>query len=195
MSEIDEPFVPAHGTSETLYLQLRGIAHARFAKLPASHAVQATDLLHEVWAKLAARPWNDREHFVSTFARSAQQILVDLARRSVRRKSREREHAAIRFDGDLHAITWQDPIGRPEEFLLLDEAITALRAESPTAADHLLTHLLLDVPVETIAASCEPPVSTRTVQRTLKAARLWIHRWMTRRLEGTAAAGPPGEAP
>jgi RNA polymerase sigma factor (TIGR02999 family) len=199
-----DQFDASSETSETLYLQLRRIAQARFARLPVSHAVQATDLLHEVWAKLAERPWNDREHFVSTFARSAQQILVDVARQRARRRDRHRQYAEMRLDDAASAAAWRDPVGHPEEFLLLDEAITALRLESPTAADQLLTHLLLDVSVETIANSCEPPVSTRTVQRNLKTARLWVHRWMSRRLErdaagsdelgdGPAASDPLGE--
>lgn len=193
MSSNGDPFDPTEETSETLYLQLRRIAQHRFSRMPASEAVQATDLLHEVWSKLAARPWNDREHFVATFARSAQQILVDLARERHRRRDRDRRHAIARLDVAMAAPDWHDPIGHPEEFLLLDEAITALREESPAAADQLLTHLLLDVPVATIAATCEPPISERTVQRNLATARLWIHRWMTRRLDPAPGSGPaPG---
>lgn len=188
MSSDRDQFNASSETSETLYLQLRRIAQARFARLPVSHAVQATDLLHEVWAKLAERPWNDREHFVSTFARSAQQILVDLARQRARRSDRHRRYAEMRLDDASSAAAWRDPVGHPEEFLLLDEAIAALRLESAAAADQLLTHLLLDVSVETIATSCEPPISTRTVQRNLKTARLWVHHWMSQRLDGDATA-------
>lgn len=197
MSSIEDRFHPTTDTSETLYLQLRRIAEGRFRQLPVDEAVQATDVLHEVWTRLAARPWNDRQHFVATFARAAQHILVDIARRSRRRRERERRHAALRLDGDVTAATWHDPIGHPEEFLLLDEAIEALRRESPTAADQLLTHLLLDVPVRIIAEASEPPTSPRTVQRNLAAARLWIHRWMTRRLEGGEddRPAPPADAP
>ncbi len=198
MSPIEDRFDPRTDTSETLYLQLRRIAEARFRKLPVDEAVQATDVLHEVWSRLAARPWNDRQHFVATFARGAQHILVDIARRTRRRRERERRHAELRLDRDVSAATWQDPVGHPEEFLLLHEAIEALRRESSAAADQLLTHLLLDVSVRTIAEASEPPVSVRTVQRNLAAARLWIHRWMTRRLgtdgSGTATGPASGDA-
>ena len=196
VSSIDDRFDPSTDTSETLYLQLRRIADIRFRQLPVDEAVQATDILHEVWSRLAARPWNDRQHFVATFARAAQNILVDIARRTRRRRERERRHGNLRLDGDVSAATWHDPIGHPEEFLLLHDAIEALRAESPAAADQLLTHLLLDVPVRTIAEVSEPPVSPRTVQRNLAAARLWIHRWMSRRLAAgdSPAAGEPPSA-
>lgn len=179
----DQPrFEPAEDTSETLYVQLRRIAGARFDRLPASEAAGATDLLHETWAKLAARDWNDRHHFVSTFARAAQQILIDVARKSARRQAGIGRPRVL--DEDLTAASWQDPVGHPEAYLRLADAIEDLRAESPEAADFLLTHLLLDVPVETIAASTHPRKSVRTVQRTLKTARLWVHRRLADAVDG-----------
>ena len=72
-----------------VYEELRRLAHARMAKLPAGRTLQPTALVHEAYLRITGRgdgPWEGRNHFFFNAARAMRDLLVEDARRRSRLK-------------------------------------------------------------------------------------------------------------
>jgi len=107
-----------------IYDDLRAMARRQLGREHEARTLQATALVHEAYAKLAAshslRP-RDRTHFVAIAARAMRQVLVEDARR---RKSAKR-------GGGWNRTTLTPRVGEsyeldPEELLALDQALGEL---------------------------------------------------------------------
>ena len=105
-----------------VYDELRQVARRQLARERDDHTLRATDLVHEVYLKLAGRPSpdaRDRAHFLALAARAMRQVLVDHAR----------QRAADKRGGGLHRTTLDDAdaLALPaDELLALDDALAAL---------------------------------------------------------------------
>jgi RNA polymerase sigma factor (TIGR02999 family) len=116
-----------------VYDELRKLAAAKMAQEPADHTLQATALVHEAYLKLVGagtRPnWQNRRHFFMAAADAMRRILIDHARRKGR----------VKHGGDRQQVALagaEPPIeSRPDELLLIDEALERLEREDPQAAD------------------------------------------------------------
>src|SRR5215469_10008057 len=67
-----------------LYTELRGLAAALTARLPAGQTLTPTALVHEAYLKLVRDKdpgWEGRRHFFGAAAKAMREILVDQARR------------------------------------------------------------------------------------------------------------------
>ncbi|HVK76669.1 MAG TPA: ECF-type sigma factor [Kofleriaceae bacterium] len=136
------------------------------------HTLRATDLVSEAYLRLrGASPdgWNDRVHFLAIAARLMRQILVDHARRraTAKRGSGERP---ITLDEQLVGFD------RPEELLLLDDALEALAREDERKARVVELHYFAGLTHPEIAEVLS--LHANTVARDLRFAEAWLARQM-----------------
>ena len=114
--------------------------------------------------------WNDRRHFFAVAARAMRFVLADEARRQLAGK---RGKGATSTLGDaLPKVA--DPLARrPEEVLAVHEALTKLIEVRPRQARLVELRYFAGLSVEETAEILE--VTTRTVVRDWRAARVWLH--------------------
>jgi RNA polymerase sigma factor (TIGR02999 family) len=113
-----------------VYEELRRIAHRELAARP-SETLCTTDLVHELYLKLAGgegADWRERAHFFGAAALAMRYILVDRARR----------RCAEKRGGARRAVTLDDRViaadEQAESLLELDEALTGLAGLEPRLA-------------------------------------------------------------
>ncbi len=115
-----------------VYDELRRLAAQRLAQEKPGQTLQATALVHEAYLRLVdvkkAQTWNSRGHFFAAAAEAMRRILIDQARRKQADKRGANSQRISLDDADL-GHTPQD-----DELLAIDEALTRLAAEDPTAA-------------------------------------------------------------
>jgi RNA polymerase sigma factor (TIGR02999 family) len=114
-----------------LHGELRRLAAAQLARLPAGDTLQATALVHEAWLRLGAHDqrWQNRGHFFGAAAQAMRQILVEQARRKA---------AAKHGGGQLRVELTESKIvgGAPDdELLAVNEALDRLAAQDPLKAE------------------------------------------------------------
>jgi RNA polymerase sigma factor (TIGR02999 family) len=153
-----------------VYDELRRLAAEKIARESPGQTLQATALVHEAYLRLVngdtPRYWNSRGHFFAAAAEAMRRILIDRARR---RKAQKRGGAGKRIAlAQIEAIA----DSRPEELLLLDDALARLAREAPDAAELAKLRLFTGLSVE--AAAGVLGVSRATAFRTWTYARAWL---------------------
>lgn len=117
---------------QTLYAELKQIAHRQLAGERPDHTLQATALVHEVCLRLNARPadadWQSRSHFLRTASEAMRRILVDHARRhlAAKRGGRNRNEPVDDLPIEL-------PLP-PEELIAIHECLDRFELEDPVKA-------------------------------------------------------------
>lgn len=115
-----------------VYEELRRLAAQKMAQEAPGQTLQATALVHEAYLRLTgpeARSWSNRAHFFAAAAEAMRRILIENARRKQRMK-----HGADRRRVDLDEV--DIAIDGPSiDLIALDEALTQLAREEPTAAE------------------------------------------------------------
>src|SRR5215813_7414645 len=114
-----------------VYEELRKLAAERMAQEKPGQTLQATALVHEAYLRLVdaerAQRWDGRGHFFAAAAEAMRRILIENARRKKRRKRGGGLKRVDLDDVDLPCTS------SPDELLALDDALTRLTAEDPTA--------------------------------------------------------------
>jgi len=155
-----------------VYSELRNLAHGRMrAESPGPATLQTTALINEAYVRLvdgAQVAWQSRTHFYAVCARLMRRILVDRAR-SRRADKRCRDGGPVAFGG------WQGAVpARDEELLALHEALEQLGQADARKADVVQLRYFGGLTVEETAEVLG--VSSETVVRDWKVARLWLRR-------------------
>jgi RNA polymerase sigma factor (TIGR02999 family) len=153
-----------------VYDELRSLAARRLAQELPGQTVQATELVHEAYLRLAGsslQNWDGRRHFFGAAAEAMRRILIERARRKQRLK-RGGQLQRVEFDG-------VEIPGLPpdEELLALDEALRQLTQVDPAAAN--LVKLRFFVGLSHGQAAELLGVSRRTADRTWAFARAWLY--------------------
>lgn len=163
-----------------VYNELRALAEVRLRTLSPGASIQPTELLNEVYLKLArdpARDWAGKSHFIGAAAIAMRSILVDRARRA----------AAIKRGGAHRRVSLEEAdiaMDRPpEEVLYLDEALTRLESIDSRSAKVVALRFYLGLGFPEIAVSLG--VTERTVERDWAFAR----RWLAHELQSVRSAG------
>lgn len=143
-----------------MYDELRRLARARLARVPAGTTLQPTALVHEAYLKLVGSRdpgWDGRGHFFAAAARAMRNILVDRARRRAAAK-----HGGERKRTDLDDV---DLALEPPsvDILALDEALQQLEREDERKVQVVMLHYFGGLTLEETAAALG--VSVPTVQR------------------------------
>jgi RNA polymerase sigma factor (TIGR02999 family) len=161
-----------------VYDELRRIA-GRYVRREQARSVQATDLVHEAYLRLARErvpQWKNRTHFVAIAAIAMRRLLVERARA---------RHAAKRGGGQIQVtlddafIAGGDAPGNVD-VIALDRALTALAALDPQQAKIVELRFFGGLSVEETADALG--ISPATVKRHWTVARAWL----LREIEGTA---------
>lgn len=153
-----------------VYDELRRLAR-RYVRQERAQSVQATDLVHEAYLRLARdRPqrWQNRAHFLAFAAIGMRRVLVE----------RARARGARKRGGDRIRVTLSDlPAAGPGpavDLLALDGALTALAALDPRQARIVELRFYGGMTVEETAEATG--VSPATVKRDWTLARAWLQR-------------------
>lgn len=132
--------------------------------------LQPTALVHEAWMKLAPpgseRSFNDRRHFFRVAVRAMRSILIDHARAQAAEK-RGSGKRPLSLDESLCVGSEE-----AEQMLELDLALEKLERVDPDLFELVQLRFFGGLSHEDIAAHLE--LSTRTVERRWKTARLWL---------------------
>lgn len=134
------------------------------------HTLQTTALVNEAYIRLMkdarAVDWQERGHFVGIAANLMREILVDHAR--ARGAQRRGGHLArVDFDEAINVGTAFN-----EDWLALDEALTALAAADDRAAKIVELRFFGGLSVDETAVLLQ--VSPDTVTRDWKFAKVWL---------------------
>ena len=162
-----------NGLWSTLYNELRSLAGAVLRRQGRGARHDATSLVHKAYLRLMLSdvPWSDRRHFFAVAARAMRFVLTDEARRQLARKRGEGETLPL----DDSASQLAEPsIRRPEEVLSIHQAVTRLAEIHPRYAKLVELRYFAGLSVKETAAVLE--VTTRTVVRDWKTARVWLLR-------------------
>jgi RNA polymerase sigma factor (TIGR02999 family) len=159
--------IPADELMPLVYQELRRLARARLARLKPGQTVSATELVHEVWLKVAAGGdpgWEGKAHFFGAAANAMREILVDQARR---RSAKKRDVARKEV---LPADVPELRNGLPSEDLLsLHEALAEFEKEHERPAKVVLLRFFAGLSMQEIAEALQ--VSVPTVERDWRFAR------------------------
>ena len=163
-----------------VYEELRRLAAQKMAQEQPGQTLQATALVHEAYLRLVdverAQHWNSRGHFFAAAAEAMRRILVEKARRKMTGK-----HGGKHEPVDLHTIAARFD-SRPEDLLLLDDALTRLRADDASAAELVKLRVFAGLSADEAAQALGLPRTT--------ADRHWTYgrAWLNAHLHD---AGPP----
>jgi len=160
---------------EEVYADLHRIAEG-YVRHERAKSVQATDLIHEAYLRLArdASPrWENRSHFVAIAAIAMRRLLVERARA---------RHAAKRGGAQVQ-VTLDDTILADEgptaaiDLIALDRALDELATLDPEQSRIVELRYFGGLSVEETAAALD--VSPATVKRHWAVARAWLLRAMS----------------
>jgi RNA polymerase sigma factor (TIGR02999 family) len=135
------------------------------------HMLQTTALVNEVWLRLAGQgqvAWENRAHFFAAAACMMRRILIDHAR----------TRGSAKRGGGAEEIVFDDALAmsdeRPEDLLLLDEALRKLARDDPRKSRVVELRFFGGMNVDETAQALG--VSPNTVIRDWKLARAWLRR-------------------
>jgi len=165
---------PAGDLVGEVYTELRRIA-AGYVRRERANSVQATDLVHEAYLRLAKEKnprWQNRTHFVAIAAISMRRLLVERARA---------RGAAKRGGGDVR-VTLDDRVlaagahdGPAEiDLVALDRALEGLARLDPQQARIVELRYFGGLSVEETADALS--ISPATVKRHWAVAKAWLLR-------------------
>ena len=150
-----------------VYEELKYLAKRHLRKQGQGHTLQATELVHEAYAKLSSGPGfeaESRSHLLAAASRAMRNLLVDHAR----------NRKALKRGGDWIRITLTDEVGiretSPEEILNLDRALDELEPRQRKVVE---CRFFGGMEESEIAQALE--VSERTVRRDWVKARAWLY--------------------
>lgn len=154
-----------------IYRELHGLASQRRRRLPAGATLQTTALVHEAYERIVRRHptgWESLRHFYFTAARAMRDILVEAARRKLRRK--RGGGAEIVPEADARWI-YASP---PEDILALDAALKRLEAEDEEGYRLISLKFYAGLTLTEIAGVLG--TSLRSTERRWRFLRVWLMR-------------------
>ena len=161
-----------------VYKELRLAAHRCLQSERPGHTLQSTELVHEVYLRLAGdRPplSVNRAHFVAIAAKLMRQILVDYARR--RSAAKRGPQYKVELDESFYL-----PQRSNVNMVALDDALTRLSRRDAQQEKIVELRFFGGLTVEETAAALE--ISPATVKRDWNMAKAWLTREVGRSLHG-----------
>jgi len=154
-----------------VYDEMRRIARSFISRERQGHTLQPTALVNEAYLRLVDQnsvTWQSRAHFYSVAASMMRRVLIDHAR----------THATEKRGGGAVHLSIEDvqvPIEeRAANFVAMDEALERLSQFNERGRKIVEMRFYAGMSEEEIAEVLG--VSTRTVLRDWKAARVWLFR-------------------
>ena len=157
-----------------VYNELRRLAHRYLQKERPDHILQSTALVHEAYLRLmkqSGKKFENRAHFFAICAQLMRHILVEYARNRL---------AAKRDGGQM--LTLNDTIAlvksKNVDVIALDDALKTLAKVDPQQSRIVELRFFGGLSVE--ETSNVLGISTATVKRDWRMAKIWLHHEMSR---------------
>ena len=168
----DEPSDPAE-LFAAAYDELHGLARRQMARQTPGHTLQATDLVNEVFLKLARRmgddptngaaPWKERAHLLGLASLAMRSILVDHARKkTAKKRSASGERVAL----DRAVLEFEETSG---DLVALDKALEVLELQDPRMVRLVELHYFGGCTMEEVSSALG--ISLRKTQREWRMAK------------------------
>jgi RNA polymerase sigma factor (TIGR02999 family) len=154
-----------------VYMELRRRAELLMAAERASHTLQPTAVVHEVFLRLfkgAAIPWENSAHFLFAASREMRHILTGYARRRLCEKRGGQDSRVFLDDSQVQECSAR----RTEEALAIAEALDRLEQLDPRAAKVVELRFFTGLTAEETAAVMG--LSDRSVRSLWNFARVWL---------------------
>jgi RNA polymerase sigma factor (TIGR02999 family) len=161
---------------ESIYEELRTLAHARLRSERSDITLSTTGLVHEAYLKLVPIEkieWRDRSHFFATAARAMRRVLIDHAR-AVNRQKRGGRSREVTLNSAVDAPDLEPLHQSAETLLALDEALHCLGESSPRQLRVVELRFFAGLSLSEIADILD--VGVTTVKRDWSTARAWLNR-------------------
>lgn len=165
------------GLAADVYAELRRLA-ARYVRRERAKSVQATELVHEAYLRLARdKPvrWENRAHFIAIAAISMRRLLVERARA---RAAAKRGGHQVQVTLDESLLAGADP-HHAVDLVNLDRALTRLAAIDGDQARIVEMRFFGGLSIEETADAMA--MSPATVKRHWTMAKAWLLREMERK--------------
>jgi RNA polymerase sigma factor (TIGR02999 family) len=159
----------AAGLLPLVYGELRKLAQARMAHLPAGQTLQPTALVHEAYLRLLGKAdlqLESRRHFFFAAARAMRDILVEQARGKA---SAKRGGVRRRVELVEGALVVEPPV---DDVLALHEALVELEKEDPLKAQIVDLRYFAGMNVPETAQVLG--MSERTLHRHWRFSKAWL---------------------
>jgi RNA polymerase sigma factor (TIGR02999 family) len=153
-----------------VYQELRKLAAHKLAGQAPGHTLQATELVHEAWLRLAGNAqaqFAGRTHFFAAAAEAMRHILIDSARRK----------RALRRGGGQTPVDIENveiiALVNEDELLAVHEVLDKLAAEAPQKAELVKLRYFAGMTFEEAAEALG--ISVATAKRHWAYARAWLY--------------------
>jgi RNA polymerase sigma factor (TIGR02999 family) len=153
-----------------IYGELRRLAHAYLRRERSDHTLQPTALVHEAYVRLAAQhnlDWENRIQVMALAASMMRRILLDYANA---RKAAKRPDSGVRVPLFEAAAEVSDQV----DFLDLHSALDALAQLDERQSRVVEMRFFGGMSTEEISGAAG--ISSATVERELRTARVWLLR-------------------
>lgn len=158
-----------------IYRELRQISQAQLARSSAPVTLQATEVLHEAYLRLAdqhSADWKDRAHFFALAATVVRRVLLDHARYRLAERRDRRAEVSLEPDHGRSRMTRE----RADELIQLEDALNALAEVEPRPSRVVELRYFAGLDVKETAEVLD--LSPATVKRDWTFARAWLRRHM-----------------
>lgn len=152
-----------------VYDNLLIIAHNQLNQEYGSHTLNQSDLVHEVFIKLAEGvnvDWENRSHFYRIAAKAMRQILTDYARKKMAEKRGKNSHK-ITFDEHIINVNEQ-----ATQLVEIDEALNELSALNNRLSRVVELRFYAGLSMQETGNTLG--ISKKTVSRDWAMARAWL---------------------
>ena len=158
-----------------VYQELRRLAHRQMRRERQGDTLQTTALVNEAYLRLVdyerVRP-RDRSHFIAVAAQAMRRILIERARsRRADKRGSNPQRISLEDAGEVADE-------RAADLLALDDALHALAKIDARKARLVELRYFGGLIIEETAEVLD--VSTPTVERDWRTARIWLHREISR---------------
>ncbi len=141
------------------------------------HSLQTTALVNEAYVRLVdceRMQWQNRAHFFAVSAQLMRRILVDYARRHNLKRGAGLPHISLEEAAIVVAV---EETGDGTDLVALDDAMNEMARIDPRKVQVVEMRFFGGLSVEETAEVLK--ISTVTVKRDWRAARLWLYRRLT----------------
>lgn len=152
-----------------LYQELHRRAQQQMAGQSVDHTLQPTALINEIYMRIAAYDYDDRDHFMSVASQAMRRVLVDYARREQADK-RDGPPTRLALDSFIDRIEAQP--GRTIDLLIFEELLVQLHARSPESARLVELRFFGGLTNSECARILKIPL--RTLESRWHATRAWL---------------------
>jgi len=162
-----------------IHAELHRLAHHYMSRERPGHLLQTSALINEAYIRLIDWKnvrWQNRAHFFGVAAQLMRRVLVDFAR--------DRQY--LKRGGGTLLVSLSDAsfvVQRSEDFVALDEALTALAEIDPRKVRVVEMRFFAGLSVEEVAELLN--VSKETVMRDWRLAKVWLLRELAGEIVGS----------